>query len=123
MRYRTRIILCLFLFINACVEPYMPSVIVNDYNYLVVDGFLVGNDSTYIKLSRTQVIAEASTFEAELRALVQIESESGKLYSLTEKNNGWYVAPPLAFGLTDRYRLRIKTHNSHEYLSEYASIL
>ncbi len=123
MRYTTRIIICLCLFINGCVEPYMPSVIITDYNYLVVDGFLVGNDSTFITLSRTQAIANANTFEAEPQALVQIESESGKIYSLVEKNNGLYVAPPLALGLTDRYRLRIKTTNSREYLSEYASIL
>jgi len=123
MRYITRIILCICLFVNGCVEPYMPSVIVTDYHYLVIDGFLVGNDSTFITLSRTQTISDATTFEGEPRALVQIESESGKIYTLVEKDNGQYVAPALGLGLTDQYRLRIKTHNSHEYVSEYASIV
>jgi hypothetical protein len=88
MRYTTRIILCICLFINGCVEPYMPSVIVTDYNYLVIDGFLVGNDSTFITLSRTQTIADGTTFEGEPHALVQIESESGKIYTLAEKIMG-----------------------------------
>jgi hypothetical protein len=42
--------------ITACVEPYVASVIQEDHNILVVDGFLVPNDTTEIKLSRTNPI-------------------------------------------------------------------
>ena len=122
MRHSIKMIFFLFLFTISCVEPYIPSVIVIDHNYLVIDGFLVGNDSTFIKLSRTQVIAEDTASQPEPDASIQIESESGSVYPLQEKNNGLYVAPSFGLDPANQYRLRVITSNAHEYLSDFASM-
>lgn len=119
---RRRAIAVLLIFLaSGCVEPYFPPVIITNHNYLVVEGFLVGNDSTFVKLSRTQVIGDPGTVKGESHALVEIEGDNGEHYSLSEKQNGLYFAPPLNIGTNVKYRLRIRTDDRYEYLSDYVA--
>jgi len=121
MRHTLKIIsFCVFF--TGCVEPYVPSLIVIDHDLLVIDGFLVGNDSTFIRLSRTQVIAEDTASQPEPGAFLQIESENGNKYLLAEKNKGLYAGPSFGLDPAGQYRLRVITSNAHEYLSDFASM-
>jgi len=119
---RSVVIAVLVLTNGGCLEPYAPALITADYNYLVIDGFLVGNDSTFIKLSRSQAIGDPVPYESEIHATVEVESEEGTKYSLSEKSNGVYVAPPLNLTPSLNYRLHIRTDDTKEYYSEYVPL-
>ncbi len=108
--------------VTGCVEPYLPPPITIDHNYLVIEGFLVGNDSSFITLSRTQIIGNPASHEVELQALVEVEGENGTKYTLSKKGNGQYVAPPLDLEPSIKYRLHIRTQETKEYLSDYVSL-
>lgn len=103
----------------ACKVPYNPPAITAVNNYLVVEGLINITDSTYIKLSRTVNISSASTTKPELKAIVTIESNKGTSYALAELGNGTYAAPPLNLSNANQYRIRIKTANGEQYLSDF----
>src|SRR6185369_6014941 len=77
-------------FAAGCVEPYSPSIITEDYRILVVDGFFVGNDSSFFRLSRTQQLESSVTSKPELRARVVVEGEDGTSYEFKELGKGKY---------------------------------
>ncbi|MGZ3754183.1 MAG: DUF4249 domain-containing protein [Mucilaginibacter sp.] len=107
------------LSVCACKVPYNPPAITAVNNYLVVEGLVNITDSTYIKLSRTVNISSASTTKPELKAIISIESNKGDSYALMELGSGTYAAPPLNLNKTNQYRIRIKTTNGEQYLSDF----
>ena len=119
---RKSVIIILLLLPYACLEPYAPSIITEDYNILVVDGFLIGNDTTFIRLGRTAPLSNTESIKAESNATLWIEAEGGIKYPLTEKETGLYVTPPLSLIVSNAYRLHIKTNDGKEYLSEYVKL-
>jgi hypothetical protein len=106
----------------ACVDPYFVPAIQDDHNFLVIDGFLIPNDTTVIKLSRTNPVYSKEEFEAEVNALVEIEASDGTKYQLSEKTAGTYVSPPLNLDPARQYRLHIRTGDTEEYASEFVVI-
>ncbi len=105
--------------ITGCKVPYNPPATTAVSNYLVVEGLINITDSTYIKLSRTVNISSAAALKPELKATLTIESNTGNSYALTELGNGSYAAPPLNLSSTNQYRLRIKTSNGSQYVSDF----
>jgi hypothetical protein len=122
LRWVKNLTIAILFLLNGCVEPYLPTTIVSDYDYLVVDGFLIGNDSTHIKLSRTQTVGDPIAGEGERNALVEVQAEHGNRYRLLEMENGLYVAPPLDLYASEKYRIYIQTDDSHEYYSDYVAL-
>ena len=96
------------LALGGCVEPYVPEVINAPNSFLVVDGFINGNGVTRITLSRTVNLATTGTPPAERGARVQVVSEAGQRYTLTEKTAGLYQSDSLQLPM-GRYQLRITT--------------
>jgi len=115
-------VIVVLIFANGCLEPYAPALVTVDYNFLVIEGFLVGNDSSFVKISRSQPIGDATPYESEIHATVEVEAENGTKYSLSEKSNGVYVAPPLNLTSSVNYRLHIRTDDTKEYYSEYVPL-
>jgi Domain of unknown function (DUF4249) len=106
----------------GCTKPYNPKVISSPTNYLVVEGIInTGNDSTYIKLSRTVNLSTANTIVPELNALVTIQNDQNFSYTLQEEGGGLYATPVLNLSPTAKYRLMIKTSDGKEYLSDYVA--
>ena len=120
---------CFIIFIIGlckCVKPFNPPALQAKNNYLVVDGFINtgANQITNITLSRTRSISDSVfTTEPELNASVQIASDDGSIYALTEQGNGIYQSAILNLDNTKTYQLKIKTSNGNEYSSESASCL
>jgi hypothetical protein len=108
---------------TGCIEEYVPTIITTDHRYLIVDGFLVGNDSTFIKLSRSQLISDPADSQGESEASVEIEGEMGFTYLLSEKEKGLYVAPALDLDPSLQYRLHIRTSDASEYVSDFVDLL
>jgi len=118
------ILFTLLVFPAGCVQPFSPPAMNSDKNYLVVDGFfnVGGKDTSRIELRRTQNINQTSLQINEKGASVTVEQETGQVHSFTESVEGTYILPPMTYNLSDKYRIRIKTKNEQEYLSEYVTV-
>ena len=104
----------------SCKKPFAPIAVSGPNSYLVVEGVInSGADSTYFKLSRTIKLSARDTVKAEDGATVTVEGDNSTAFLLPETANGIYAAPPLGLTSTAKYRLRVKTTNNEEYLSDY----
>lgn len=125
MRSRSYIYLLLVsaLLIARCKKPYAPPVVTSNSSYLVVEGVInTGSDSTIFKLSRT-VDLSGNKGVPELNAGVTIENDqnAGLVYNLNEMGNGKYASVGLNIVATAKYRVRIKTNDGREYLSDFVT--
>lgn len=106
-----------------CKKPFNPQVIDTNTNLLVVDGTIVsGADSTFIKLSRTVKLTAGSTQNPETNATLIVEDDQNGVYNLKETLTGLYISAGLKLNTARNYRLRIKTKNGEEYLSDYTPV-
>ncbi|MGC4038264.1 MAG: DUF4249 domain-containing protein [Chitinophagaceae bacterium] len=115
---------CLAVFCT-CKQRYEPPVLTINPNYLVVDGFLNnGPDSTFIRLSRARKLDSNLVNSGEKNAELYIEDVQGNvLYSFKELNDdGLYTVPGMVLDSNTRYRLRIKTVNGKQYLSDEMAV-
>jgi hypothetical protein len=120
MKSVVKIIFVMIILSLGCKKPYSPSIISASNSYLVVEGVInSGTDSTYIKLTRTVKLSSGAAPAPEFSAIVTVEADNGSIYPLTEANNGIYSAPSLNLSVNVKYRLRIKTFNGKEYLSDF----
>src|ERR1700759_270048 len=116
----TTLVTILLIAIMGCKKPYNPKSISSAPNYLVIEGVInTGADSTIIKLTHTINVTATTKPSPELGAVVTVENDQGKTFSLKEIGNGKYGLPPLNLGTGPNYRLRVKTLSGKEYLSEF----
>ncbi|HEY9047044.1 MAG TPA: DUF4249 domain-containing protein [Ohtaekwangia sp.] len=121
-QYTLLIIICTTL-LTACVEPYAPPAIESTNSYLVIDGYINSSDgSATVKLSRSVSLSSTDTPPAELNATASIEDDKGNTTLLTGDNTGKYTGGGIPINSTSLYRLRIKTSNNKEYLSDYITL-
>jgi len=116
-------LVCIALLAFSCKKPFTPELNQSGNNrYLVVEGVITGSDSTFIKLSRTKKIDTSKTVMAETNAILTIENDANVTTSLTEIKPGTYAAAPFNLDASHNYRLRIKTSDAKEYLSDYVPV-
>lgn len=115
------IIILFAIILICCKKAYNPEVTTINGNYLVVEGLInTGADSTFIKLSRSVILADKNTSKVETGAVVTVESSTNESYPLVEKlKTGVYGAPPLNLDNSKKYRVRIKTAKGVVYLSDF----
>nr|WP_294795466.1 DUF4249 domain-containing protein [uncultured Mucilaginibacter sp.] len=113
------VLICMLLY--SCKEKYVPEIKDFNINYLVVEGLInTGGDSTIYNLSRTFKLNNKPIEAPEKGAIVQVESDAGETYVLQElKKAGRYGRPPFIADQTKKYRLRIRTKDNREYLSDF----
>ena len=107
----------------SCRSRFYPEGSEQNLNYLVVDGFLNnGPDSTFIRLTHTTPLVDDYYVDrvGELNAHITVEDETGNIvYTFVPaNNNGSYAIPGMNLGVNKKYRLRIKTIDGNEYLSD-----
>ena len=109
----------LLLTLLCCRKPYTPPASSTSQSYLVVEGVIdSGNDSTFIKLSKTVKLTQGTTNPL-LGAVVTVEGNQGGTYPLLDVNStGIYKAAPLGLSASQKYRLRIVT-GSKQYVSDF----
>lgn len=91
-----------------------------DKSLLVVEGTLrVGRDTTTIIISKTVNVNEKTNFKPVLKARLSVEDKGGRSIQLAEAGNGKYSYFDLGLVPGNEYRLRIRTSDNREYLSEY----
>lgn len=118
------LILLIVLFISGCKKPFDPAgALADPGKYLVIDGTInSGNDSTFIRLSRTKRFGPTIIIDKEAGAEVRVESDDNTNYPLLEIASGTYSASSLNLDNAHKYRLRIKTANGKEYLSDFVPV-
>src|SRR5579862_8752383 len=119
---KLRIWFLVFILFWACKDKYMPHVSYSASGILVVEGFInTGNGPTTILLTRLAPLNNISTIP-EPGAQVEVESEQGLRYSLSETSPGNYSINQIPIDSTQRYRIHIKTSNGKDYLSALTEV-
>jgi hypothetical protein len=117
-----KILFYLFVLISlvSCKESYDLPLRSTDQSLLVVEGVLnAGTGATIMTLSKTSNVNDRVQFKPELKAKLTVEGKSGNIYPIPEANGGKYTNSQLPLSLGQEYRLRIKTIDGKEYLSDY----
>jgi len=109
---------------TGCRKPYDPPATSATNSYLVVEGVInAGPDSTFIRVSRTVKISDKIVANPETRAVLTVEGDQNTSYPLMEISKGNYASPGLNLDNNHKYRLRIKTFDNKQYLSDYVEVL
>ena len=119
---KTYYILIVFagFFFNGCRENYYPPVNSLPDSFLVVEGVLnAGQSPTLIHLTRTFKLDQRATVTTENNAQLKVEGKDNTTSFLFDTGNGNYVSANLHLVANNEYRLRIKTVDGKEYLSDY----
>lgn len=109
---------CLLVAVS-CKDPYLPRVISAEKSLLVVEGNLNAGGITTFRLTRTAKIDNTRNIEPEVSAQLTVEGRDNSIQPIPESGQGLYVSPSLQIALNGEYRVRIKTADGKEYLSEY----
>ncbi|MBS1532926.1 MAG: DUF4249 domain-containing protein [Bacteroidetes bacterium] len=123
MKFIPGFFFCLFLLAYGCKKLYSPPYVASPGSYLVVEGVIsAGPGPTTIKLSRTVNLSSSNTVNPVSGAIITIESDKGDAYPVPETGGGKYVSANLNLDNSAHYRLRIKTTDAHEYLSDFVPV-
>jgi len=108
----------------GCIYPYEPQSVNEIENLLVVDGDIIANGTTIVKLTRSYKLSYSAetTIPIERNARVVVESSTGVVYPADETSPGCYEAATDGLDLSARYRLHITTRDNMEYASQFVPV-
>lgn len=113
-------IVIVLVFIGSCRDKYKPDVVSLQKSFLVVEANLnPGNDSTIVRLTKTFKLDDTARLNTINNAQVTVEGKDNSVYVLTPRGSGYYISPFLGLTINEDYRLRIRTGDGKEYLSDY----
>ncbi|MCH5718878.1 DUF4249 domain-containing protein [Niabella hibiscisoli] len=113
----------LVFMVIGCKDRYFPQYEATDRGYLVVEGVLnAGNEATNINISRTYPIESAGRKPLEQGALVTVEGNDNSIQTLAMTSPGVYSHIGLGLSQNIEYRLRIRTGEGKEYLSDFVKV-
>lgn len=116
-------LLLLIFATGSCKDRYFPQFSSTDKGYLVVEGTLnFGNEPTSIQISRTYKMESAGMKPPESGALVTVEGSDNSVQTLAMTTPGVYRNAALNLLQQQEYRLRIKTNDGKEYLSDFVKV-
>lgn len=123
MRWRrTKFFAVCLMVLCCCIDPYNPSVISGEANFLVVEAFLNATENTCsVKLSRTIPLND-SEIHYESGALVILQDETGTQFPLVEKTDGNFLIENLTLNRSAKYTVKITTQDGEQYASEAVAI-
>ncbi len=110
---------CVLVAMLACKKPFTPTLVTDNTRFLVVEGVITGNDSTIVHLSRSKKVDTLRTVFPESNAVVNIESDAGSSFGLTEIKAGEYAVGVLNLDAAHKYRLSVKTADGKKYVSDF----
>ena len=120
--YRKLLIFLTVIFLFGCKEPFEPNLPSVPQGFLVVEGFINAQGPTQIQLSRSTPMEQKKTLKPELNASVKIEGDDNSSFALSNMPGGLYTSNTLPINSSRKYRLRIKTKNAKEYLSDFVEV-
>ena len=114
----------LLLTLVCCKKPYNPPASSSPNSFLVVEGVInSGGLNTVVKVSHTVKLNDSVGFNPVVDATVSIEGDKGYTFFLISDAGGGYNSySGLNLSSAQKYRLRIKTSDNKEYLSDYVEV-
>jgi len=107
----------------GCIQKFQPMLSSAPTGYLVVEGIINGSGgSASVTLSRTTTLSDTSIVFEE-GAMVQVEGNDNSVHIFTSQGNGIYCIADLSLSSAGQYRLRIKTADGDEYLSDFSPMI
>jgi Domain of unknown function (DUF4249) len=117
---KTKVLFLVLILFWACRDKYMPHINYPNSGILVVEGFInTGNGPTTISLTRLAPLNNVSVIP-EPSAQVEVQSEQGARYALSETGSGNYSIDQIPIDTNQKYRIHIRTSNGKDYLSALA---
>lgn len=114
------IFLLVVMALNSCRDQYDADVRSAVTSFLVVEANLnAAADSTVIRLTRSFKLEDTARLRTENGAVVTVEGSDNSTRALIGTGNGYYVSPNLNLSIGTEYRLRIRTSNGREYVSDF----
>ena len=114
--------LLLLVALGGCQEKYVANVHLPATGFLVVEGFInVGAGSTTIRLTKATGL-DSIYINPESGAYVEVESQSGASYPLSQIAAGVYSVDQLPIDVSQQYRIHIKTSVGNDYVSDYSAV-
>jgi hypothetical protein len=110
------------MLLTTCVEPYVPSVIAINPDYLVIDAFLDPTGNVTVNVFHTIALNSGDEPAAEVGATITIEDETGYKAPLYGDGTGRYVLAGTQFSPDGQYRLNVRTTRNREYQSEFIPV-
>jgi hypothetical protein len=115
-------IFTLAIVLAGCKKPYSPPALIARGSYLVVEGVINTTGLTAIKLSRTVNVANKNAINPVTGATLTIEDSQNNIFPLSETSAGNYRSANNTFDISHKYRLRIKTIDNQQYLSDFEGV-
>ncbi len=113
-------ILILSLIFSGCEEPYNPPAVNAPNNYLVVEG-AINSDVTSFRITRSSTLSKPLNDNFVSDAKVHVECTSNELYPLAYIDSGYYVLNGIELNENFKYRLKIEA-DGKKYVSEYVEV-
>jgi hypothetical protein len=111
-----------FVFIWSCKDKYMPKINYPPSGFLVVEGIInTGAGPTTVTLTRASRL-DSIVILPETGAEIDVQSDQGISFPLSEQANGNYTINQLSVDPTRKYRIHIKTSNGKQYLSALSDV-
>jgi hypothetical protein len=110
------------LAVAGCKDPYEMELRSTDKSLLVVEGFLNKGAVTTIRLSRTISLANSNQVKPELNSMLTVEGKDNTSAPLASRGAGFYDGNLTQLEAGKEYRLRIRTADGKEYLSDYVTV-
>jgi len=111
------------LLLFCCRKPYNPPASSTTNSYLVVEGVInSGSDSTIIKLSKTVKLNAGVTINPLPGATVTVEGSQSSTWPLADDGKGNYISTGLNLSSSQQYRLRIRTADGSQYVSDFEPV-
>jgi len=104
----------------GCKDKYVVQTNTPAAGFLVVEGFINLNGTTSIMMTRSSGL-DSPMLIPEPGALVEVQSDQGSSYQLSEKPGGLYSDSAMVLDPSQQYRLHIHTANGKEYLSDLSA--
>ena len=114
--------LSLSVLCTGCIVPFNPNSSEETGNQLVVDGDIIANGTTVVRLSRSLKLSSEMSESMERYARIDVESSSGVFYPARETSPGIYEAATYELDLSALYRLNITTRSGKTYASEFVPV-
>jgi hypothetical protein len=121
VKRRRHIIILGVLMLTACVYPYEASLSEDMEAMLVVEGDIIVNGITHIRLSRTTSLNEFLP-PVVSGAQIYVEDEQGGRCPVPEISPGQYEAETSHLDLQQRYRLHVTLVDQRQYASAYVPV-
>jgi hypothetical protein len=108
-------------FLSACIDPYDPTVLTGNPEFLVVEGNIAMEGYSAFRLSYSRGLNDTLPARFATNAIVLIERDDQMSYPCVNKGNGAYASYDILHDTSRMYRLKIAVSGKN-YISSFVPV-